>query len=169
VRRSRYVRACLLGLGFTALLSTAAPAQEAAERKCEVSEQEVAKRVAKLSDLLKSPFCPGKTLLNCTSYQAFEVRKEMKDWAVECLTDDEIIAKLRVRFGESVENPPQPWYTVFVPFLPFVIGAILLVFVLLTWRRRIQANQADDTAIEATPEDIERLAKLRARVAADED
>ena len=167
--RTRYLRACLLGLGLTALLSTAAAAQAPVERKCEISEQDVSKRVAKLSDILKSPFCPGKTLMNCTSYQAFEVRKEIKAWVFECLSDDEIIARLRVRFGESVQNPPQPWYTVFVPFLPFVIGAVLLVFVLITWRRRMQAHQAAPPAAEVTPEDADRLAKLRARVAEDED
>ena len=98
-------------------------------------EEEAQKRVNRLSDQLKSPFCPGKTLLNCTSYQAYALRKEMMDMILEGKDDRTILRALRDSFGEEIENPPQPWYTGLVPFMPFIFGAILAIWIFSMWIR----------------------------------
>lgn len=125
-----------------------------------------ARRVRRLSDELRSPFCPGKTLMTCTSYQAFELRREMKEMIDQGLSDDEIMAILVERHGEEVRNPPQPWYTVLVPLLPFLVLGGLLFWVVQRWRRR-DAPEAESTPL--APGDAERLARLRARVQQDFD
>ena len=118
------------------LLSQAYPAY--GETKVTFSaevEADASKRVNRLSDELKSPFCPGKTLLNCTSYQAFALRKEMAEMILAGKSDDEILNALRESFGEILENPPQPWYTILVPVMPFILGALIAAWMFSRWLR----------------------------------
>ena len=126
-----------------------------------MDDVQVDRRVRKLSDELKSPYCPGKTLMTCTSYQAFELRGEMKQMVRSGRSDAEIIALLNDRFDNDVSNPPQPWYTIVVPFLPYVLGALLIVIVLRRWARK----EDDDDGPAPVSEDDPKLANLRARVA----
>ncbi len=138
----------------------------------EAELDDVSRRVRRLSDELKSPFCPGKTLLNCTSYQAFELRKEIKQMVLSGESDADITALLEARFGESkVANPPQPWYTALVPFLPFLAMGLMVLWVLRRWSsRRAAADASTPTPSAAVPAgDADRLARLRARIALDDE
>jgi len=130
-----------------------------AERR---AAEEASRRVNRLSDQLKSPFCPGKTLLTCTSYQAFELRKEMTNMIRDGKSDEEILAALRDSFGDELENPVQPWYTVLVPIMPFVLGALIALWVFTMWLKG--ARREEDEALEEQPEvdeaQRERLAAL---------
>ncbi len=134
-----------------------------------VSEEEAARVTSKLSDQLKSPFCPGKTLLTCTSGQAYDLRQEIKALLVEGKSVDEVVEALELRYGNEITNPPQPWYTFFVPFLPWVVGILLVGWVLRRW---LKASKTDDGGesppVVAGGPDAERLARLRARVAQEE-
>ena len=107
------------------------------------------KHINYISDELKSPFCPGKTLLTCTSPNAFTLRAEMRRELLQGYKDDEILSKLRERFGQ-LENPPQPWYTILLPILPFVFGALIAIWVLSRWigGGRAQAQLRDARAAE---------------------
>ena len=107
-------------------------------------EADASKRVNRLSDELKSPFCPGKTLLNCTSYQAFALRKEMTEMILAGKSDEEILTALRESFGEILENPPQPWYTILVPIMPFVLGALIALWMFSRWLNVFRALSIDD-------------------------
>ncbi len=126
----------------------------------------IGRRVARLADELRSPFCPGKTLVTCTSYQAFELRREMREMVESGMSDADIIATLVERHGEEVRNPPQPWYTVLVPLLPFLVLGVLLFWIFRKWKERDQQGApAPAATIDAA--DAERLARLRARVRED--
>ena len=136
----------------------------AAERQ---AKADASKRVNRISDQLKSPFCPGKTLLTCTSPQAYELRKEMAQMIIDGRSDQEILAALRDSFGEKLENPPQPWYTVLVPILPFVFGGLIAVWVFSSWLRGSRSS-SDAEEEEATPAlseaEEERLRELMKEV-----
>lgn len=140
-----------------------------AETPPTLDDVQVERRIRKLSDELKSPFCPGKTLMTCTSYQAFELRREMAEMVREGKDDAEIIAILNDRFDNKVSNPPQPWYTFIVPFLPYVLGAILIFVVVRRWVRKDDGGAAEAAKKAAPDADEATLAKLRARVAAYDD
>ena len=124
--------------------------------------EEASRRVNRLSDQLKSPFCPGKTLLTCTSYQACELRKEMTNMIRDGKSDEEILAALRDSFGDELENPVQPWYTVLVPILPFVLGGLIALWVFSMWLKG--ARREEDEELGEQPEvdeaQRERLAAL---------
>ena len=137
--------------------------------EAQVGDDVAGRRVRRLSDELRSPFCPGKTLMTCTSYQAYQLRQEILEMVNAGLGDEAIIEDLKRRYGADVANPPQPWYTALVPALPFVFGAILLAWVARLWikgsRQRADAQSAASTELVADGADAERLARLRARVA----
>jgi len=123
---------------------------------------EVGRRTRRLADELKSPFCPGKTLMTCTSYQAFELRRELRAMIEQGMSDDAIIVALVERHGNEIHNPPQPWYTVLVPLLPFLVLGVLLFWIFRKWKER-DADRATTDDVDLAPDDIERLARLRAR------
>ena len=122
------------------------------------------RRVQALADMLKSPFCPGKTVNTCTSYQAFELRRELREMIESGMTDTQIVALLEARHGGEISNPKQPWYTFFVPFLPFIVLAGLIFWVVQRWRK--PAGQASDAPVAASSE---HLSRLREQVRLDSD
>ena len=125
-------------------------------------EQDASKRINRLSDQLKSPFCPGKTLLTCTSSQAYDLRKEMKEMILAGKSDQEILDALRGSFGEKLENPIQPWYTILIPFLPFVFGVLIAIWIFSKWIQGSKARQDEDPipSSEMSDEQKDRLQAL---------
>ncbi|MCA9537935.1 MAG: cytochrome c-type biogenesis protein CcmH [Myxococcales bacterium] len=166
---------CLLAAPAAAQTEPAAPpapAAAAAESPTPPADEgaidEASRRVRRMADELRSPFCPGKTLMTCTSSNAYDLRKEMLNMVNEGYADDEIMRLLIERYGDQISNPPQPWYTFFVPFLPFLVLAGLLFWLVRRWRNRGVAEAPAPTLPEAGA-DADRLARLRARVREDVD
>lgn len=124
---------------------------------------EITRRISRLADELNSPFCPGKTLLNCTSYQAYELRGEMQQLAISGLSDEEIVAKVQLRYSVRLDNPDQPWMSSVAPVLPFLFGGMLVLFAMKRWKDHARAAPADTGPV--SDEDAERLALIRAMVA----
>jgi len=90
-------------------------------------------------------------------------------------TNKEIIVELKKKYGDEVSNPQQPWYTFFVPFLPFIVLAGLLFWVVRRWRRGDQetivgsADLNSEIVVDSgSVEDVERLERLRARLRQDD-
>ena len=104
-----------------------------------------ARRAQRLADDLKSPFCPGKTLKTCTSPNAAKVRRDIQEMVLQGMSDDAIVASLSSSYDTSefsVANPEQPAYTIFVPFIPFVILTGGMIFMIWLMRRRKQIGEA---------------------------
>jgi cytochrome c-type biogenesis protein CcmH/NrfF len=135
----------------------------------------VTRRVRQMSDELRSPFCPGKTIMTCTSYQAFELRREIEAMVRSGMTDAEILKKLKTVHGDDISNPKQPWYTFFVPFLPFIVLGGLIFWIVRRWRTRGQETELGGADLESHPTydtqpvDEDRRARLRARVKNNQD
>jgi len=135
----------------------------------------VTRRVRQMADELRSPFCPGKTLMTCTSYQAFELRREIETMVRDGMTDAEILKRLKTVHGNDISNPQQPWYTFFVPFLPFIVLAGLIFWIVRRWKTRGQETAIGGADMEESPElleeqiDEDRRARLRARVMNNQD
>ena len=125
---------------------------------------EIVSSISRLADELNSPFCPGKTLLNCTSYQAYELRREMQDLAMSGLTDTQIVEKIQVRYKKPLTNPDQPLVSSILPLLPFIAGGLLVLFAMRKWKNQARKTAPDEDAA-VDEEDAERLAQIRALVA----
>jgi cytochrome c-type biogenesis protein CcmH/NrfF len=158
---------CSLFLGFqltSAILDPVFAQNTEPATQDEISKDaEASKRVNRLSDQLKSPFCPGKTLLTCTSSQAYDLRQEMRNMIMQGKNDAEILEALRGSFGDSLENPPQPWYTVLVPIMPFILGGLLALFIFSMWlkgSKKKQETESQQVVPQAKAESREKLKNL---------
>ena len=129
-----------------------------------------ARRAQKLADDLKSPFCPGKTLKTCTSPSAAVVRRDIQNMVRDGMSDQEIIEALKKthdREGFSVANPEQPWVTIFVPFIPFVILAGAMLFIVRKWQKPPSEKNEEISPSQNDPNAVDRAA-LRARLNAED-
>ena len=128
------------------------------------------RRAQKLADELKSPFCPGKTLKSCTSPNAARVRREIQDMVKQGLSNEEIIRQLKAthdRDDFSVTNPDQPAYTIFLPFLPFVILTVAMLMIIRRWQRG-RPETPNARVEEAVDVNETSRAALRARLQAED-
>jgi cytochrome c-type biogenesis protein CcmH/NrfF len=161
----------LLTLASATLLDTAfaQPAEPAPAINITAAENaDIERRIRRMSEELHSPFCPGKSLMACTSFQAYQLRQEMVVMARAGKDDDQIVADLKVRYGTEVANPPQPWYTALVPFLPYIFGAIVLLIVARRWMIGAR-DEPESQEVAPDGDEAARLARLRARVAQHDD
>lgn len=135
----------LLGFGtLSPQYSATSWADEKGVEMTPAQEAEASKRVNRLSDQLKSPFCPGKTLLTCTSSQAFDLRKEMTAMILAGKSDAEILSALRDSFGDELEPPPQPWYLILVYIIPLVLGGLVAATMFSRWLRDSRGVKEDE-------------------------
>ena len=84
------------------------------------------------------------------------------------MTEAEIVAALEDKHGDEITNPRQPWYTFFVPFLPFLCLGLLIFWVVSRWRR-VDESAFVDATVDDEPGDDDRLERLRAQVRSHED
>jgi len=166
---------CLI-LSVSALAQETAVESEQTVRQTEFTQAEEDKinsRVNALSDQLKSPFCPGKTLTTCTSPDALNLRVRMKQMMVDGMTDEAIILKLNEEYGEKLDNPEQPDATVLIYILPLILVSLATLVVFWSWSRG-KKNRGFSDALDTMGSDgadaedpsvrEERLAKLRKRI-----
>jgi cytochrome c-type biogenesis protein CcmH/NrfF len=93
-----------------------------------------------LAHELMSPFCPGRTLAECSSPQAAELRLWILTQAAAGASREEIEANLYGRFGDVLRSTPKAegWglWAYLVPILFFVIGGPVVVWII----RRLAAG-----------------------------
>lgn len=166
-RAAGFACGLLLAAGGVAAQTPASAAPAAAGG---MTLQAASERSQRLADELRSPFCPGKTLLTCTSGQAFTARQEIRDRLMAGESEDSILDDFRARYGDNIVNPPQPWYAVVSPFIPAVVGVLVLGAVTWRWRKgKAEDAQAKPDAPPQGSADADRLARLRRQVATEDE
>jgi cytochrome c-type biogenesis protein CcmH len=121
-------------------------------------------RLKTLSEELRCLVCQNQTLADSTAPLAEDLRREVRELALQGKTDAEIKQYLVARYGDFVlyKPPVKPttWILWFGPFA-FLLGGGLLWFVVLRRRRR---GGSDDNAAPATDplggEQAERARRL---------
>ncbi|MDD2942881.1 MAG: cytochrome c-type biogenesis protein CcmH [bacterium] len=105
-----------------------------------------------ISDTVMSPYCPGRTLSACPSYQARELREKILDWTTSGQSKEEIEQTLVTLYGFEVLGVPSDsptgllgWYA---PLLFVVTGGILLVVKV----RQMLKNKSEQKI--ATPQNL---------------
>ena len=94
-----------------------------------------ARQANELSRDLMSPFCPGRTLADCSSPDAGAVRQEIRARLAAGEQPDAIRTRIEARFGDHVVGVPRQLLGWLLPILLLVAGAGGLVWVL---RRAVQ-------------------------------
>jgi len=110
-----------------------------------------------LSKHLMSPFCPGRTLLDCTSSQAAEVRDWIAEQEKAGVPRDEVEKKLYAEFGDVILQAPKAsgfgLAAYVIPGLAFLVGGAL-VFAFL--RRQSAATPAPSPPVALVDPEIDR-------------
>jgi len=94
-----------------------------------------ARQANELSRDLMSPFCPGRTLADCSSPDAAVVRQEIRDALKTGEQPEEIRARIEARFGDHVIGVPRQLVGWLIPILALLAGAGALLWIL---RRAVQ-------------------------------
>jgi cytochrome c-type biogenesis protein CcmH len=95
-----------------------------------------ARQANELSRDLMSPFCPGRTLADCSSPDAAAVRKEIHEALASGEQPEAIRARIETRFGDHVVGVPRQLLGWLLPILVLLAGAGGLVWVLRRAVRR---------------------------------
>jgi cytochrome c-type biogenesis protein CcmH/NrfF len=140
--RSSSFRSLALLLALGASLFACKPADD--------PESVRARAAHELARDLMSPFCPGRTLAECSSPDAGAVREEIRDRLRNGEEPASIRARIEARFGDHVIGVPRERFGWALPILVLVAGAGALVFAL---RRLLQRPRASETPI---PAEVER-------------
>jgi len=125
------------------LLCVAFPVQ-AKEASSSAEEQQLEKRVMKLSQELRCLVCQNETLADSRADLAEDLRREIRQQMKAGKSDKEIIAFLTDRYGEFVlYRPPVKPTTYLLWFGPFIllIAGLLLLYRYIDQRRELIVDQ----------------------------
>jgi cytochrome c-type biogenesis protein CcmH len=110
-----------------------------------------------LSREVMSPFCPGRTLAECPSSQADQLRLWIITQEAAGVTRAEVEQMLYERFGDEIRSVPQArgwgWAYYVVPIAAVLLGGTVVV---ASIRRLVRPQTATHAAALADPE-LERM------------
>jgi len=112
---------------------------------------------------LMSPFCPGRTLAECPSPQADQLRLWILTQAAAGASEAEVAEALHRRFGDQILSAPRAegWglAAYVLPLAGFVLGGLVVAWVLRRLVRRPVDAPPEVVARPRTPADpeLERL------------
>jgi cytochrome c-type biogenesis protein CcmH len=102
---------------------------------------------------LMSPYCPGRSLLDCTSSQAAELREWIAEQEKAGRPREDVEAQLYTQFGDVILQAPKAsgfgLAAYVIPVVGVVVGALVLVIFL---RRQAASAQSAPTAAAAPPD-----------------
>jgi cytochrome c-type biogenesis protein CcmH len=106
----------------------------------------------KLAHELMSPFCPGRTLAECPSPNAGELRLWIINQAAAGASEQEVRAMLKENFGDVLLAAPKAegWglSAYVIPILFFIAGLPVVVWII---RRLMQPGSAPAIPVAASP------------------
>lgn len=110
-----------------------------------------------LEQELMSPYCPGRTLTDCTSPQATELRKWIAGEEARGRSREDVEKQLFLEFGEVILQAPKAQgfglAAYVIPAVGVALGAALVVIFL----RRQQRTAAPAPVAMAPDPDLDRL------------
>jgi cytochrome c-type biogenesis protein CcmH/NrfF len=104
-------------------------------------DTERARQANELSRNLMSPFCPGRTIADCSSPDAATVREEIREALAAGESAESIQKRIEARFGEHVIGVPRGGIGWALPIGVLVAGAALLGVALVRSVKRPRATE----------------------------
>jgi cytochrome c-type biogenesis protein CcmH/NrfF len=129
------------------------------------TDQELNRAAREIFENVLSPYCPGRTISNCPSPQADELRASIRQQLAAGETPDEVKEELYAVFGDELRTIPRAqgfgllaWV---VPGLAFLVGG----WAIFVWIRRINASQKSRVDAESIELDADADARIAAEMA----
>ena len=98
-----------------------------AQREAEPDAFQLARRARALGREIMSPFCPGRTLVDCPSPDAASLRAEIRAQMAAGVREEEIRAQLEARFGDVIRSTPRGIWGWTLPGLGLLAGLGVVV------------------------------------------
>jgi cytochrome c-type biogenesis protein CcmH/NrfF len=149
------VNATALG---TSLLTLAAILVSVADLPAQ-DQREVNRAAEEIYNSVMSPFCPGRLLSNCPSYQAADLRDRIRERLAAGETKEDVMDGLYAIWGEEVLGARRNAIAWLVPVAVIVLAGLLLV----AWLRGTSRRYAERAAVPA-PIDAESHRRLEAEL-----
>jgi len=129
------------------------------------TDQDLNREARVIFETVMSPYCPGRTISNCPSPQADELRVTIKQQLAMGETPENIKEELYAVFGDEMRTVPRArgfallaWV---VPGLVFLAGGWAIV----TWMRRTGTDRLEAPESVSVEMDAESEARLKAEIA----
>jgi cytochrome c-type biogenesis protein CcmH len=129
------------------------------------TEMQLERDAREIFETVLSPYCPGRTISNCPSPQADELRHDIKQQLAAGETPEEVKEELYTVFGDELRTIPRAqgfgllaWV---VPGMAFALGG----WAVIAWVRRSKTAQRTATEPEVAQIDPELDARLAAEMA----
>jgi cytochrome c-type biogenesis protein CcmH len=110
--------------------------------RTEDPEVKHAREASEIGRQLMSPFCPGRTLAECSSPDAGAIREQIRAELRAGETPEAVRARLEARWGEQVASGPRSWLGALLPVIGIIAGGGVLWLTL----RRVVARPGDRPA-----------------------
>lgn len=120
-------------------------------------ELEESPRVATLARSIMSPFCPGRTLQSCPSPEAARWVADIRAWAAEGRSDDEILRSLAARVPGFDLDGPSAATSWLLGGLPIAAASLFLLFAVWHLRIRRQRELVTGGAVATADEMLDSL------------
>lgn len=105
-------------------------------------------RAAEIADQIESPFCPGRTLTDCTSINAAGWRNDIRVWVDEGVPSPEIKRRLEERAGRDLAVVPDAGTS-----LTLALMVLFAAFAALALVLRYLVKKKPPAAPSASPQD----------------
>ncbi len=115
-----------------------------------------------LGTQLMSPYCPGRTLVDCPSAQAAELRAWIEGQEAQGRTRQEVEEQLYARFGDVVRQAPDPrgfgLAAYLIPAAALLAGgALVVVFLRRQTRAAERVAETESARVGPVDPELERL------------
>lgn len=151
----RSARSLLIVVSLAAApLASAAPEEAAAPALGADAESE--RKAAAIARQIMSPFCPGRTVSDCTSEYAAEWRREILEMVREGKSAEAIAREFEGRAGRDLSGIPNRGVGYGLP-VTLAFGAGLVLVGLFSWLRREKKTDEPAPSPEAARVDDARL------------
>ncbi|MEZ5285679.1 MAG: cytochrome c-type biogenesis protein [Vicinamibacterales bacterium] len=147
---------CAAALLLAAGAGAAQPAQASDAAPAATAQPEAVQREADAiyRDVM-SPFCPGLTLADCPSQQAFDLRADISRRLRAGESRDAIVDELVATYGTAILSDPSDTPIGRIVWGVPILLAVIAAGVLALFLRRVARGSRDEPA--ATPADAARL------------
>lgn len=115
--------------------------------RAELSPADLDRETYQVARDLMSPFCPGRTLADCPSPYARDVREQIRGALASGMAADEVAARVTAELGDEVRGRPQSAWGWWMPALVTVGGVVAAGVVI----RRLGGDRRRPASAEVAP------------------
>ena len=121
---------------------------------------EVQKKTQSISTQVMSPFCPGRSLNDCPSSAASELKLKISSMLDEGKDSEQVLDELFNLYGEEIRAmPKKEGFGLFAWLAPFFFLGTGFVFFLLWLKKHGNQEKQKESPVELKPNMLKRIEK----------